>query len=112
LIESGRTVKKYIIMVATRDICDGDECIDPVNGYRDEPDNDKVMRNFPARTDTFPFRHSENEILKNENVIKDYQEKIAAQGEGFLRKKEQSKEIAAGLFPLCIASDYSKRFRC
>jgi DNA sulfur modification protein DndD len=71
----------------------------------------------------------ENEILKTDNLIKSYREKIAAQGEGFLRKKEQLvveqrtiekqiemikeqiKEIASGLLPLCIASNYSKKLK-
>lgn len=71
----------------------------------------------------------ENEILKNENSLNDYQQKIAAQGEGFLRKKdqlavekrtvekqievvgEQIKEIASGLLPLCIAANYSKKLK-
>lgn len=71
----------------------------------------------------------ENEILKTDDLIKSYQEKIAAQGEGFLRKKEQLiveqrtiekqieiikeqiKEIASGLLPLCIASNYSKKLK-
>jgi DNA sulfur modification protein DndD len=71
----------------------------------------------------------ENEILKTDHSIKSYREKIAAQGEGFLRKKEQLvveqrtiekqreivkeqiKEIASGLLPLCIASNYSKKLK-
>lgn len=71
----------------------------------------------------------ENEILKTDHSIRSYREKIAAQGEGFLRKKEQLvveqrtiekqiemikeqiKEIASGLLPLCIASNYSKKLK-
>lgn len=71
----------------------------------------------------------ENDILKTDDLIKSYLEKIAAQGEGFLRKKEQLvveqrtiekqiemtkeqiREIAAGLLPLCIASNYPKKLK-